>query len=298
MTTQVQQWAAAVAEAEDTFTGIAAAAGLVTYQREAAHALQIISGSEWLQKCSRESIYNAIVNVASVGLTISPAHKLAYLVPRKGKACLDISYMGLVKIATDSGAVDAVFSELVYSNDSFEYMDGFTRPAHKFNPFASLKDRGTFLGVYCVAKLGSGTEKVDAMSAEVIEKVRAKSEAKTGPWGEWFGEMAKKSVIKRASKLWPRTERLSKTVELLDHQDGDAGITIEDAQAALTAASERKTRLVKLATDAKDKASLQAVWQQGLDEIRKHKDRAAYDALKEAVSLRTDALNTQRQEAA
>jgi recombination protein RecT len=291
------QWALAVAEAAEPFAHIAASSGnLVAYEREASYALQIIQGSDWLQKCSRESLRNAIINVAAVGLTLSPAHKLAYLVPRKGKACLDISYIGLVKIATDSGAVQAVHATIVRANDKFRYIDAFTNPDHEFNPFATIQERGEVIGVYSVAKLASGHTVVDTMSREEIDKIRSKSEAKNGPWGEWFDEMAKKSVLKRASKLWPRTDRLSKSVELLEEQEG-GGITIEDAQAALSAAEERKARLVKLAQEAPTKEALQAVWQSGLAEVRTHKDKAAYDALKDAVSLRTSAIDAAREAA-
>jgi recombination protein RecT len=294
-----KQWAIAIADAEQKFSEIAASTGyMVTYQREASFALQAIQNSTWLQGCSAESISNAILNVASVGLSLSPALKLAYLVPRKGKACLDISYIGLVKIATDSGSVLAAKAEVVRSNDNFEYIDGFTQPSHKFNPFAKESDRGEFLGVYVVAKLGNGVTLVDAMSAEVVGKIRAKSEAKTGPWGEWFDEMAKKSVIKRASKMWPRTERLATAVEHLDHVDGTDGITIDDARAALSAADERKTRLVGLAQKAATTDELAAVWQQGTEECSKSKDRETYAALKAAVSARKTELEAPAQEAA
>jgi recombinational DNA repair protein RecT len=149
-----------------------------------------------------------------------------------------------------------------------------------------------------VAKLATGHTVVETMSREEIEKIRAKSEASKGPWGEWFDEMAKKSVIKRASKLWPRTDRLANAVEHLDRVDGTEGLTLEDAQALVNSAQERKARLVELAEGASDKATLQDVWRTGLEEVRKAKDTPAYDALKEAVSRRMAAFDPPRQEAA
>ena len=138
-----ETWALAIASAERKFTEIAVADGnLVTYQREAMFALQAVAKIEFLQKCSTESLRNAVINVAAVGLTINPAMKLAYLVPRKGVACLDISYIGLVKIATDSGGVLAVAAVPVRANDSFHYRGPFEAPAHDFDPFASESARG------------------------------------------------------------------------------------------------------------------------------------------------------------
>lgn len=292
-------WALAIASAERKFNEIAVADGnIVNYQREAMFAMQAVGASDYLQKCTGDSIRNAVINVASVGLSLSPALKLAYLVPRKGRACLDISYIGLVKIATDSGSVLAVKAELVRANDSFEYVDAFTMPRHHFDPFASVEDRGEVIGVYVVAKLANGMTQIETISRQEINKIRDVSKAKEGPWIEWFEEMAKKSGIKRASKLWPRTERLSKAVQLLDeHQgnetalraatiDNETGVTVDEAREALEACETRRERLVLAAQSAQDKDALARVWKSGLEECRSTKDKAAYDALKAAVSAR------------
>lgn len=307
-----QQWAIAIASAERKFTEIAATDGnLVNYQREAMFALQSVSGSEYLQKCSPESIRNAVINVASVGLSLSPAHKLAYLVPRDGKACLDISYMGLVKIATDSGSVAAAHATVVRANDDFEYIDAFTHPRHKFDPFASEDVRGEILGVYTVAKLGNGITQIETLSLQEIEKIKAKSKAKSGPWVEWFEEMAKKSVIKRASKMWPRTERLSKAVEILnEHQgneqqlgpatiDGDTGM-VDEAREAYEVAQKRIKRLLADVKAAPDTSALEVIWKSGVKELQAAKDREGYAALKAAVQTRAESFKNpdQQQEAA
>src|SRR4051812_28850001 len=69
-----QPWDRVIAKAEPKFTEIAALDGnLVTFKREAMFAHQIITAGEYLQKCTPDSIFNAIVNVASVGLSLSPA---------------------------------------------------------------------------------------------------------------------------------------------------------------------------------------------------------------------------------
>lgn len=218
----VQPWAKAVAEAEPKFVEIARIDGnLVNYQREAGFALQSIGKSEFLQKCSATSIGNAVVNVANIGLTLNPAMKLAYLVPRKGECCLDISYIGLVKIATDSGAVLAVSAIPVRENDTFKWNGPFKMPDHIFDQFAPESERGNIRGVYTVAKLASGVEQVDVMRREEIDHIRSMSKAKEGPWFDWFEEMVKKAALKRASKLWPRTERLSQAEAILNAHEGN-----------------------------------------------------------------------------
>jgi recombination protein RecT len=210
-----------LAEAEEQFMQIAASDGnIVNYEKEFNFALQAIEKSEHLQRCKPSSFRSALVNVASVGLSLNPALKLAYPVPRDGLCCLDISYMGLVKIATDTGSVNAVKAEIVRSNDDFEYMGPFERPHHKFDPFAPEAKRGEVRGVYTLAKLANGETLVETLSMEEINKIRAKSKAKSGPWFDWFDEMAKKSAIKRAYKLWPSKERLGRAVAVLNEHEG------------------------------------------------------------------------------
>lgn len=304
-----QQWAVAIASAEPKFTEIAIADGNhVTYQREAMFAMQIVGGSEYLQKASQDSLRNAVINVASIGLTLSPAHKLAYLVPRDGKACLDISYIGLVKIATDSGAVAAVHATIVRANDGFEYFDAFTSPSHKFDPFANAEDRGEIIGVYAVAKLANGLTQVETLSRQEIEKIKAVSKAKSGPWVSWFEEMAKKSVIKRASKLWPRTERMSQAVQILDqHQGGEEqvgpalvdvdGRIIDEAQEALEVQKKRLQRLLADVATAPDTSALTKIWKDGVAELNAAKDRESYAVFKKAAEDRGAAIKSHREAA-
>jgi len=300
--TNIQPWTAPIVEAERKFTEIAAATGgLVTYQREAMFALQSIGDKEALQKCAPASIRNAVINVASVGLSLSPALKLAYLVPRDGKCCLDISYIGLVKIATDSGSVHAVKAVIVCQNDAFEYVDPFTTPRHKFDPFASSADRGDVIGVYVIAKLANGITQIETLSREEINKIRSVSKAKSGPWDYWFEEMVKKAAIKRASKLWPRTDRLSTAEEIINQHEGndtqlqpltidaDTG-AVDGARDAYDAAQERAERLVAAAKAATTPEELKAAWSTGLKEAKAANDMPAYNALKAAVEERGKAF--------
>lgn len=304
-----QQWALAIAEAELKFNEIAVADGsLVTYQREASFAMQAVMNSDYLQKCSHDSIRNAVVNVANVGLSLSPTLKLAYLVPRDGKACLDISYIGLVKIATDSGSVSAAHATVVRANDNFEYIDAFTMPRHKFDPFATVEDRGDIVGVYAVAKFSNGITQIETMSLAEVEKIRSKSKAKDSPaWRDWFEEMARKSVVKRASKMWPRTERLSKAVQILDQHEGaehintiehEPEVNIDEMRDALAAAQNRLKRLLASVEAAPDTAALEHIWKEGVKELRAVKDKESYGVLKAAVNAKGIALKTPQQEAA
>lgn len=221
-----QKWEHALTKAQPRFEKIAESTRM-EWAQESMFAYQIIAGNDYMQKCDPNTIRNAIINVASVGLTLNPAHKLAYLIPRDGMCCLDISYMGMLRIATDSGSVRHAAAELVYSNDKFVWRGKNTLPDHAFDPFSD--DRGTFRGAYITAKLSDGDWMCDHMSASEVYKIRDLSKSykdkngnvrQNSVWVTWFEEMVKKTIIKRAAKTWPKSDRLHEASNILNQHEG------------------------------------------------------------------------------
>lgn len=174
----------------------------------------------------------AILNVAAIGISLNPALAHAYLVPRSPKKgahaqiCLDISYRGLVKLATDSGAIKWAKPELVYDDEPFKWINMVTLPEHDMNAFGGKRAANTMdglIGGYCVAQLTDGTYLLDHMPLADIQQVQSTSKAADGPWKTWPLEMVKKTLVKRASKLWPQSngrERLDLAVEVLNEHEG------------------------------------------------------------------------------
>lgn len=192
--------------------------GEKAYLREIILAYQIVKGSEPLQKCSVESIRSAIINVALVGATLNPGLQQAFLVPRKGKACLDLSFRGLVRIATESGGVTDIDATVVHEQDQFYYEQGMD-PVLKHIP--SLEDDpGRFKFVYAIATLPGGMKKFIVLNEKEIEKVKATSAAKQGPWIEWYEEMARKTAVKKLFKLLPSNEKMAQAVSVINEHEG------------------------------------------------------------------------------
>ncbi len=197
----------------------------VNYKREASFAIQALTDNDYLSSVAinnQDSLKNAVINVAAIGLSLSPVHKLAYLIPRKGKVCLDISYQGLKQLAVDCGAIVFCHTDIVYSNDDF-ILNGIDKePTHKFKPFSS--SRGDIVGGYCTAKTAAGDFVTSIMDIEEINKIKSRSESfikKSGPWITDEKEMIKKTIIRRAYKSWTKSspekaERLAKAIELDD----------------------------------------------------------------------------------
>jgi recombination protein RecT len=199
----------------------------ITFKKEAQFACQLLEQSDYLSKAAwanQTSLIACVHNVASIGISLNPALKHAYLVPRKKAVCLDVSYRGLMHLAQSLGSILWVKAELVYSNDSFRSVGVDQPPEHLFNTFASEADRGNIVGGYCTAKLPNGDYLTNTMSIEEITKIAESSESYSSsysPWKKWFGEMARKTLVKRGSKYWPTTDRLSAAIEYLNTEGGE-----------------------------------------------------------------------------
>lgn len=192
----------------------------VTWAKESQFAIQYFQRNDYLANTALSnptSAQNAIINVAAIGITLNPASKLAYLVPRDGMVCLDISYMGLLHLAQSTGSIKWGQCKLVYSNDTYESNGLDTAPTHKYNAFG---DRGDVVGGYCTVKTADGDYLTEEMSLAEIKATEATSKAKNGPWKNFWEEMARKTIVKRASKYWPRAERLDNAIHVINEDEG------------------------------------------------------------------------------
>lgn len=189
-----------------------------TYNKEIIFAKQAFDNNEGLQKCSKESIRNSIVNIALTGASLNPALQQAYLIPRKGKCCLDFSYRGLCKIAVDSESVYDIDATAVFEGDEFEYEMGlYPRLVHK--PKMHTTDKPEVIAAYAVATLHHGIKKFVVLDREKLDRAR-KSAQSQNVWNAHFDEMAKKTAVKLLYKLLPQTERMSVAVKALNEHEG------------------------------------------------------------------------------
>lgn len=225
----------------ETFDSVLADPG-ISFEREAGFAIQQLSRNDYAMKIAtenRQSVVDAVVNIAAIGISLNPAKKQAYLVPRDGRICLDISYIGLLDLAIQSGSIMWGQAALVYEKDNFE-MQGYDEPPiHKRKPFD--KDRGEIVGVYVVVKTRDGDYLTEPMSLDEVYDIRDRSSAwkawiekkKKCPWVTDEGEMIKKTVIKRAYKMWPKADRLDTAIHHLNtvNEEGLESIAQEERQA-------------------------------------------------------------------
>jgi recombination protein RecT len=214
------------------------------FNKEKGFAIQVLENNSYLKKVALEnkaSLLQAITNVAAIQLSLNPAKKQAYLIPRnvkignswQSRVYLEVSYMGFCDMATSTGVISWIQANTVYSEDDFLDNGPGREPAHTYNPFAKQDARGEFVGAYCVAKTKEGdflttimtAEEIDAIknSSESVKAFKDKNRGNGGPWMTDFKEMAKKTVVRNAFKMWPKTkemDRLGEAVQISNENEG------------------------------------------------------------------------------
>ncbi len=198
-----------------------------------------------LLNCDRRSLLSAILKAAQDGLL--PDGREGALVKfrtkRDGQFIDAVQWMpmigGVLKKVRNSGELASIDALLVHANDKFTYRPGIDEvPAHEPDWFG---DRGPVIGVYAVAKLKSGASFVEIMNRQQIEQVRAVSRAKDdGPWSTWWGEMARKTVLRRLAK------RLPMSTDIEAEFERDETMTADVAAAAIAATPAPVSRLEAL----------------------------------------------------
>lgn len=189
-------------------------------------AMTAVQNSPQLLEADRGSLYNACQKAAYDGLL--PDNKEAALVIFNFNAgtreqatwIKKVQYMpmveGLKKKIYATGLTKTIQAEVVYENElkDFEYSidDGGTIFKHKPMVFG---DRGKAVGAYAMTTIkDTGELCIAFMRIEEIERIRQSSKGKdSGPWTQWWDEMAKKSAIRRLIKRLPQAESLKSLIE-------------------------------------------------------------------------------------
>lgn len=187
---------------------------------EATFLLAAVNNTPALQECTPASINGVLLSIASTGLSLNPVLRLCYVIPRNIKvktaggekwekrAQVEPSYMGLMKLATDTGSVRNFEAQVVYQGDEFEY-DLVEKKPRVHKPYWTRgMQRGKILGVYGYAVLVDGTIIPEHMGADELGIIQSKSDNRNGSvYTDWQGEMARKSLIKRLRKYLPQSDR-------------------------------------------------------------------------------------------
>jgi len=150
-----------------------------------------------IRACTKTSVLKSAKRMAELGTEIVGAGG-AWLVPYGNELTVIPDWRLIVKKAREAGVITHATAEVVYEGDTFSYERGMNpNLVHK----PSLSKRGKPIAVYCVYTLPDGSKDFTVMLTDEVEVIRGKSKAKNAmAWTDFWGEMAKKTVIRRGLK--------------------------------------------------------------------------------------------------
>jgi recombination protein RecT len=188
-----------------------------------------IQNNAKLLACTRQSIFNSCMKCAQDGLL--PDGREAAIVPfgesgedGQRKSSDQATYMpmiaGIRKKARNSGEIADLWACEVRDGDMFDYQLG-DEPHIMHKPALTGGTERPITHVYSICKYKDGTLSREVMTIRQVEEIRQKfSRAKKGgPWHDrvTYGEMAKKTVIRRHAKQLPSSSDL----DALLHRDDE-----------------------------------------------------------------------------
>lgn len=180
-----------------------------------------------LQSCTKASIGNALLNMVVDGL--NPLKKQCYFIAYGKSLNYQRSYMGNYALAKRVAGLERVFAEVIYEGDEVIYtidsVKGQKSVTQHKQDFKSI-DNNKITGAYAVLFFKDGTSHTEIMTMADIRTSWNQGQTKgQSPAHKGFpGEMAKRTVINRALKLWIN----SSTDENLYSQDPDLKETDDD----------------------------------------------------------------------
>ena len=153
-----------------------------------------------LRQCTQDSFLAALLDCLSCGLL--PTHGRGQLIPYGSEVKFQIGYQGILELAARAGITAKPY--LIFEEDDFDWTAGTDEAiTHKPN-FRAKRTPETLMGAYVVATYPDGSKRFEVMTKDEIDAIRDRSKAaNNGPWKTDYLEMAKKTVIRRASKYWP-----------------------------------------------------------------------------------------------
>jgi recombination protein RecT len=196
-----------------------------------------------LLSCTTGSYVGAIISCATAGLVPNDVSGECYILPYKNVATFQISYKGLLQLAYRNKDITDIQAVCVWQDDEFEVLRGtenkiIHKPSFDRIP-TRAEEKDKLKAVYAVATV-NGNMRFEVMSKSEIDKIQ--SEVKTDKfWGKWYGEMAKKTVVKRLLKTLPREGTLNQIRELDSISEGGRGVTLDESTGELVTIKEDVT---------------------------------------------------------
>jgi recombination protein RecT len=222
-----------------------------------------------LLACAPISILRSVMVAAQLGLDPTGVLGQGYLVPFFNKktgrteAQFIPGYKGLADLMRRSERVGGIEARVVYDGEPFEYEEGITKVLRHKPSLHGMPDAKNAVGAYAIIRLKEDpVPHTEWMTREQIEAIRHRSRAgESGPWVTDWGQMARKTVLRRAANYAPLSTDAQRAIAVEDRfesGDTDVGDIVDlpvlDDTAADAGAPAPASKSSRLAADLKAKA--------------------------------------------
>lgn len=155
-----------------------------------------------LEKCSKESIANSLLDMVVQGLT--PAKTQCYFIPYGNQLKMTRSYFGTQAVLKRLNDVKDIWANVIFEGDTFDIEVVNGRDTLLEHKTTFLNRDNPIIGVYCIIEKTDGTQVLTVMTKKEIDASWGQSKNKNVQV-KFPQEMAKRTVINRAAKAFVNT---------------------------------------------------------------------------------------------
>ncbi|HFI0339068.1 TPA: recombinase RecT [Streptococcus suis] len=155
-----------------------------------------------LEKCSKESIANALLDMVVQGL--SPAKTQCYFIPYGNTLKMTRSYFGTMKVVKQLSNVKDIWAEVVFEGDVLKIRNDNGRKVLESHETDWTNQDNAIIGAYCIIEKVDGERILTVMTKKEIDRSWQQSKNKSVQ-NAFPQEMAKRTVINRAAKQFFNT---------------------------------------------------------------------------------------------
>lgn len=220
----------------------------VTPERFVRIVMTAIQQNPNLIKSDRDSLFSACMKAAQDGLLPDgrEAFLNCYFSKRDNKYIASYQPMigGILKKIRQSGELKQLSCAVVRQGDQFDYFVDESGEHFRYVP-ALDNDDAPVKCVYAAVWTKDGGVYFKVMSVGQIEKARAVSRAKdSGPWVDWWDEMALKTVIRNLAKRLPMSAEIESVIQRVDELAEMPTVTVLEPEKKALGADALKSKLL------------------------------------------------------
>lgn len=183
-------------------------------QRLVNRAMLYFSGKKDVQQCPAADFIKIVLQAAEMGLALDG--RLCHAAPfKKVWQCIP-DYKGLIAVAKRLGLIEDLHLDVICEHDRYAHKEegAGTTFWHERPPMG--EDRGKVVGAYCRLRFHTGRFRIVDMDLAELEAIRRRAAYQAGPWSTDTNEMYKKTVCKRALKLYAEDPGMQAALEAED----------------------------------------------------------------------------------